>query len=135
MAQELLLEKIEAAKTAIGEAETELGNVVAGDSAVALRAEKVEASAAVRAAFSRLRAAKEKLIDLEKLVALAEIEAARTAIGAAEGDLDRALDEIEVAARAEKTWVTDVVEEALTKLRAAKGKLVDVEKSIPPDED
>ncbi|MFC1610720.1 hypothetical protein ACFL6C_07170 [Myxococcota bacterium] len=127
--------KIEAAKKAISDAENELLTVT--DSVVAPPA-KEEVSEVVQVALLRVKAAKAKLIDLERLVALAKIEAAKieaakTAIGDAEKDLNRVLDEIIVAEPVQKTLVTKVVQDAFTKMRAAKRRLVDLENSIAND--
>jgi len=134
MTQTLLLTKIEAAKTALGDAEGELRKLV-GEAAVASRPEKVEVSEVIRAAFVRLRVATAQLVDLDRLLALSELEEARAAIGDAEKDLARVFDEMAVASRAEKTWVPEVVEEALANLNAAKRRLIDLETSIQTDED
>jgi hypothetical protein len=140
MDRALLLVDIEVAKEAISLAENELQAVV-GDITVAPLAAKGEVSEVVRAASLKLRAAKAKLadlqaklIDLEESVALAKLEAARAAIDEAEKYLDRVLSDIVVVAGADTTMVTDVVQDALTKLRIAKTTLADLE-SITTDKD
>lgn len=134
MDQTRLLAEIEAVKQAIGDAERELSKIV-GDIAAAPRAEKNEVSEVVRAAFLKLEAAKRELTDMERSVALAKLEGAKAAITEAERNLEKAIDEIEISARAEKTWMTQVVVDAFARLKAAKGKLVDLGKSIASEKD
>jgi hypothetical protein len=134
MKQTLMQAKLEAARSAIGEAEKDLRRVVR-DSAVAPRAQKVEVDEVVRVALSSLGTARAGLAELERSVAQENLEAAKTALSDGERDLDRVIQGMEVAARAEKTWVTGVVEDAFEKLRAAKARLADLEKVIPDDED
>jgi hypothetical protein len=140
MTQANLLAKIDAAKKVISAAEEDLQRVE--DSVVAAPAavEVSEVSEVVQVALSRVKAAKAELIDLERLLALAKIEAgkieaAKTAIIEAEKDLDRVLGEILVVEPVQERLVTEVVADAFTKLRAAKSGLADLEKSIATDKD
>jgi hypothetical protein len=54
---------------------------------------------------------------------LAEIAAAKSDVMAAEQELDKLLRQIEVAARAEKTTISEAVRTAFGKLRAARQHL------------
>ena len=140
MDRSLLLVDIEAAKEAISLAENELQAVV-GDITVAPLAAKAEVSEVVRAASLKLRVAKAKLTDLqaklinlEESVALAKLEAARAAIDEAEKYFDRVISDMVVVAEADTTMVTNVVQDALAKLRIARTTLADLE-SIATDKD
>jgi hypothetical protein len=137
MTQAHLLEQIDAAKKVIRDAENELRRVEDGMAASSVEEEVGEA---VRIALSNVKAAKARLIDLERLLSLAKIkaakiEAAKTAIVAAETDLDRVLSEILVVEPVRETLVTEVVADAFAKLRAAKSVLADLEQSVATDED
>ena len=61
---------------------------------------------------------------------LAKIEDAKAVVDAAEGRLEQVLSELTVAPRAEKTTVNRVVEEAFSKLRAAKSDLEGLERML-----
>ncbi len=63
-----------------------------------------------------------------------KITKARELIKAAEEELDTALRSVEVRPRAEKTTISEVVEEALGRLRLAKGSLMTLEMPPEPDE-
>jgi len=63
----------------------------------------------------------------EQLV-LGEIHAAKNAIADAEGDLAQLLSEVQVASRAEKTTISEAMQNAFHKLRAAREHLVALEK-------
>jgi hypothetical protein len=63
----------------------------------------------------------------EQLV-LGEIHAAKNAIADAEGDLAQLLSEIQVASRADKTTISEAMQNAFHKLRAARQHLVALEK-------
>jgi hypothetical protein len=63
---------------------------------------------------------------VEKHELLAMISVAQQDLSEAEGELDKALGEIRVALRAEKTAITGVVEDAFVKLRRAKGRLTEL---------
>ena len=58
---------------------------------------------------------------------LQEIRVAKDAIADAEGDLARLLREIQTAVRAEKTTISEALQKAFDKLRAARGHLVRLE--------
>ena len=120
-----LTQKAEAATQAVADAELGLEKVV-GEIALAPRSEKTEATVAVRNAFSRLKATREKLDAVKKLVAFAKLTAAQGAVDEAENHLDRVIDQIAVATRAEKTVVNDVVVDAFSKLKAARRELADL---------
>jgi hypothetical protein len=62
-----LLEKINASKREMGEAETDLEKVLR-ELRTAPRAEKTTISKVVEDAFAKLRAARKNLIDLERLI-------------------------------------------------------------------
>ena len=63
----------------------------------------------------------------EQLV-LGEIHAAKNAIADAEGDLAQLLSEIQVASRAEKTTISEAMQNGFHKLRAAREHLIAREK-------
>ena len=132
-AQTPFFAKIEAAREALNDAEEEIRKVV-GDIAVAPRAEKALVSELVRHAFSKLRASQAKLEELEKLVTLAQIEAAKSAIVEAEKGLDRAIEGVD-STRREKMWMSEVVAQAFAKLTTAKQKLIELEESMNDDSD
>jgi hypothetical protein len=58
------------------------------------------------------------------------IQAAKLEISGAEIEIERLLTEIPVTARAEKTTIPDALDAALSKLRAAKASLVELEKLL-----
>lgn len=60
---------------------------------------------------------------MDKKQILAEITAAKTEVMAAEKELDNLLRKIDVAARAEKTTISEAVRTAFGKLRAARQHL------------
>ena len=60
---------------------------------------------------------------MDKKQILAEITAAKTEVMAAEQELDNLLRKIDVAARAEKTTISEAVRTAFGKLRAARQHL------------
>ncbi|WP_437965023.1 hypothetical protein WMF04_35965 [Sorangium sp. So ce260] len=64
-----------------------------------------------------------------------KITAAKQEITDAETNLEKALGEIEIAPRADKMAVSEVVQEAFTKLRAARTNLVELEGIVMRDED
>ncbi|HEX8791733.1 MAG TPA: hypothetical protein VF765_12345 [Polyangiaceae bacterium] len=59
---------------------------------------------------------------------LQEIKSAKDAVADAEGDLTRLLREVQAAVRAEKTTISEALQKAFDKLRAARGQLVRLEK-------
>jgi hypothetical protein len=59
---------------------------------------------------------------------LKEIQSAKDAVADAEGDLGRLLREIKSEVRAEKTTISEALQKAFDKLRAARGHLVRLEK-------
>jgi hypothetical protein len=61
---------------------------------------------------------------------LEKLAQAKHDVSAAEVDLERLLAALEVTPRAEKTTVSQVIEDAFTKLRAARVDLADLEKLI-----
>ena len=140
VAHTLFLVQIEAAKEAIGDAEAELEDLV-GDIVPASRADKTEVSEGVRAAASKLRAAKAKLVDLkaelvdlEASMALAKLEAARTAVTEAERQLDGVIGEIVVVAGADTAWMGKPVKDAFAKLRAARMTLDELASGATDDD-
>jgi len=58
------------------------------------------------------------------------ISLARQELSEAEGELDKVMGEIRDALRAEKTAVSSAVEDALARLRRAKGKLAELETKL-----
>ena len=58
------------------------------------------------------------------------IQAAKLEISGAELEIERLLAEIPVNPRAEKTRIPDALDAALSKLRAAKARLADLEKLL-----
>jgi hypothetical protein len=58
---------------------------------------------------------------------LQEIRSAKDAVADAEGELTRILGELKRAQRAEKTTISEALEKAFDKLRAARGQLVRLE--------
>lgn len=119
-----ILESIETARRAIGEAEDKLREI-AEEHRDAPRRETTVAGLGLRGAFSRLRAAKAKLLHLETLHATEQTNAARDAIRAAEEELDVVLGE-RVATVGAEEWVGEAIEAAFAKLRVAKQVLVDL---------
>jgi guanylate kinase len=71
------------------------------------------------------------MIDLESL--LEKIATAKEDISEAEQELEKAVEEIQASPRAHKTTVNKVVEDAITKLKAAKTKLEGLERLIDED--
>jgi hypothetical protein len=66
---------------------------------------------------------------------LVEVRAAKNAVAEAEGDLAKLLHEVRGALRAEKVTISEVLQEAFDKLRAAREHLVTLEKMAgEPDE-
>lgn len=66
---------------------------------------------------------------------LVEVRAAKNAVADAEGDLAKLLHEIRGALRAEKVTISEALQEAFDKLRAAREHLVTLEKLAGgPDE-
>jgi len=57
-----------------------------------------------------------------------EIKSAKDAVADAEGDLARLLRELQAAVRADKTTISEALQKAFDKLRAARGQLVRLEK-------
>jgi hypothetical protein len=64
---------------------------------------------------------------MNELAVIAKLDAAKNELSLAEGDLGRAIREIRVAPRAEKTAISDVLEHAFARLSAARAALVDLE--------
>ena len=58
---------------------------------------------------------------------LQEIQSAKDAVADAEGDLGRLLREVKSEVRAEKTTISEALQQAFDKLRAASGQLVRLE--------
>ncbi len=61
---------------------------------------------------------------------LEKIERAKNDVTSAESDLERLLTELAANERAEKTTISQVIEEAFTKLRSAKSDLAELEQFI-----
>lgn len=64
---------------------------------------------------------------MDETLLSSKIETAKTEMKEAADHLDIVIGEIQVAPRAEKTSITEVVKDALAKLRAAKRTLDDLE--------
>ncbi|KYF51415.1 hypothetical protein BE08_32235 [Sorangium cellulosum] len=71
---------------------------------------------------------------MQKKTLLEKVTAAKQEIADAESNLERALREIQVAPRADKTTVSEVVQAAFTKLRAARTNLTELEGLVMTDE-
>jgi hypothetical protein len=71
----------------------------------------------------------------KKQLLLSKIDEAKRDVTAAETALASLLAKVDVAPRAEKTTVSQVVEEAFSKLRLTKTDLADLEKLIIDSED
>lgn len=71
---------------------------------------------------------------MDKKALLEKISAANKDVDAATDDLDRVIREIAVKPRAEKTTIASVVEDAFSKLRAAKGVLGELERLVEEDD-
>lgn len=72
---------------------------------------------------------------MSRALVLEKIVAAKQAISDAESDIKKVVSEIEVATRAEKTGVSEAVEDAFTKLNTAKANLINLEKLLINEED
>lgn len=70
---------------------------------------------------------------IERESILEEIVNAKRDIAEAEQKLERAIEEIQVSPRAQKTTVSKVVEDALAKVKVARTNLERLEKSIEID--
>ncbi|XYH94506.1 hypothetical protein ACMHYB_42740 [Sorangium sp. So ce1128] len=70
-----------------------------------------------------------------KKTLLEKVAAAKKEIADAESNLEQALGEIQSAPRADKMAVSEVVQEAFTKLRAARTNLIELEGIVLADED
>jgi hypothetical protein len=70
---------------------------------------------------------------MEKSILLEKVAAAKQDITEAENNLGKVLMEIQGAPRADKTTISKVVEDAFTKLRAARLTLVDLEGLVEND--
>ena len=68
MKTELLIAKLDSAKTAITKAEADLEKAI-GEIRVAPRAQKVSIDEVLEDAFARLRTARAELVDIEELIA------------------------------------------------------------------
>ncbi|HMR04244.1 MAG TPA: hypothetical protein PKA88_00640 [Polyangiaceae bacterium] len=128
-----LPKQIAVAKSAIAEAEGELNKLVKG-SLLAPRAEKVEIGDGIRVAFSKLAEAKATLAELDRTATHSKVAAAQVAIAEAEQNLDRVVRELSVDQTPDNTLVSEVVSDAFNKLRQAKATLVDLEKTLPAEE-
>ena len=72
---------------------------------------------------------------MDKQELLATIAVAERELSEAEGELEKAISEISVAIRAEKTTVTSRIEDAFTKLRGAKKTLSELQGLLASGED
>lgn len=61
---------------------------------------------------------------------LTRVTTAKNEMMAAEGELEKALGEIRVAPRAEKTTISAIVEAAFDNLKSARAKLVELEQLL-----
>jgi hypothetical protein len=64
---------------------------------------------------------------MNKNAVMEKLAAAKSELALAEDDLEKAIREIRVAPRAEKTAIGGVLEDAFARLRAARAALVDIE--------
>ncbi len=72
---------------------------------------------------------------MKKKLALSKIESAKRDISAAEKELEQVLRDMQVMPRAEKTTISKALEDAFTKLKAARSDLSDLEKLVSGDKD
>jgi len=72
---------------------------------------------------------------VKKKLALSKIESAKRDISAAEKELEQVLRDMQVMPRAEKTTISKALEDAFTKLKAARSDLSDLEKLVSGDKD
>jgi hypothetical protein len=75
------------------------------------------------------------LFNLKKQKLLQDVTTAKLELGAAEGELEQLLTELQVRQRAEKTAVTKVLEDALARTRAARKALASLEEDVVKDDD
>jgi hypothetical protein len=68
-------------------------------------------------------------------IVMEEIRAAKSSVSDAEQDLTRLLSEIRIAPRAEKTGISEALESAFDKLRAAREHLGALERLVRGPED
>jgi hypothetical protein len=70
---------------------------------------------------------------MEKRVLLEKVAAAKRDIIDAENNLERVLQEVQTAPRADKAIISKVVEEAFSKLKTVRTNLLDVERMVNED--
>jgi prefoldin subunit 5 len=70
---------------------------------------------------------------MEKRNLLEKLDAAKRDISEAESHLEKVLQAIQGAPRADKTTMSNVVKDAFAKLKAARGNLVDLEGLVEND--
>jgi hypothetical protein len=66
---------------------------------------------------------------------LAKVQTAATEVSDAASDLDKLLSALRSAPRAQKTTISKVVEEAFSRLKAARGALTDIEKILKKEDE
>ena len=71
---------------------------------------------------------------VNKKLLLEKIESAKRDIEAAETDLEKALRDMRVMPRAEKTTISKVLEDAFAKVRATRTLLTDLEELVTADD-
>ncbi len=126
--------RLQRARAALDVAKRRLGQAIV-DLGPASRAEKVEVSAVVKAALSKLRAARAKIEHLEGALRVANLETARLALADAERELERAIERIAPAPRSQKAWVDAGVERAFDNMRRARLALEELASPAPGDDD
>ncbi len=72
---------------------------------------------------------------MNKKLLLSKLDAAKRDISAAETDLEKALRDLQVAPRAEKTTISKVLEDAFSKVKEARTYLTDLETLVLSDKD
>ena len=129
-----LKNRIDVARLKVGEAEERLGAAIRASES-SPRAQKVVITPEVRAAFSKLRAAKAKLGHLEGGLSQANLEAARAALTQAEQEFDRVVDGIGPTPENREAWIDLGIEDALEKVRAARQTLAELDTARLLDEE
>lgn len=71
---------------------------------------------------------------MEKKILLEKVAAAKQDIMEAENHLERVLQEVQTAPRADKAIISKVVEDAFSKLKTVRTNLIDVESLVKGDD-
>lgn len=127
-----LRERIAGARKSVEVAERRLGGIIGG-TVEGARAQKVEASQELRAALTKLRAARAKLAHLEGRVTDASLHVARQTVLETIGELDRAIRDLRPELRSNKVWVTPALEAAIAAATTARERLAELEGALTSD--